>query len=1285
MRHVIWSILLLTLLCGVCSAATLSVEPAGSTCASGDTVNLTVLVGDVSNLGGFDIDLRWNPSVVTLDTEPGNVTLGPLFSGHVNNSAVYTQSGRIRVAAVNATLDGVSGSADLFTVRLKAVDDTGASTSVNLTVNNYGFLNSTSGENITVSSITGATITTEKSNVIDARVAVPSNQVITGQESRITASVVNRRGVETSALNINVSIVNSDGDLVKFWDSDETISAWGRFQRELAWTPEEPGAYTVRVNVTSDKHVSGTTNSTVTVTAQEYTLKFTDGYVYGPWDGRAAAGSSFSMGTYVNASHTGPIWLNITAPDHVTVEGGRNQTRYLYASKWNYVSVRMQSNTPGLIDAGDIKFDIAANGKTDSLNGTAILIWIPSIRVSSVGATSATDSTPGELTFNTLHTNNTYDNVTKIIVQSGARGRTLSGLDYLVGYPYGCVEQTTSRMLASLNVKNYYLDRDDRPADWDNIRERVNSSVSGGVQKLVVGGEVGQNTGRSYESSAGGWSLWGGEPSESSSSSYAGYTLARINMPGEDLNRLLVGKITNGSTFETGKVNFESLIKWFHDNPDNRQSGTWTWSAHVCHSWSPESNTAFVMLIHDMINQTVELDEEHRGYMEDNMKNATRYFVDTQNQDGSWSTGDDQAMATALALWGLEAFALPSDDVSSDDINDTKAAAVEWLIEAQNPQDGSWPADSYYGWYDNGRMTEATGYAVLALNATGLTAENETIQKGVNWLIDQYESGGGWGYTWASQVAIDALIQCQPTEVVTGTVDVFIDEVLIGTFTVDSTNPRIQYTLTSDQMDTLMEGGTLKRDIFGDGFSTVKSHTLTATTTGASGPILVSLDHSQSAPVNEIDNTIRGSAVIQSFGYEEEPELLQVSTDIEILSDGLVENPYTVGITSTPMVAGDEADLTITVTSDTNVYSPMIEIPIAGFTFDNESVITENDHVGTFEVLSSSTGGGQLALFIESVGWVAGEHQTYQFTITPQNHGALDMDLRIRPLYDDTDVTLDSKTFTVMGKGNVTVNVVDETGAPVEADSITLGAKIVFDESSYDFTGILEGNYTLVVNKTGFPSIRTTVGVTPDATALYNVTLPSSLTDPTLVFSEGGAGSIASVEHKPAGRLSAAYAENTTYNVTVLGNGGEIGIALEFPMRYLMNEPKVLVNGDPTEDYELINGTFTYDVEQQTYSTTNATLIVYNTTVGSNTVEIGFEGGLLGDAYLDGKIDVNDALYVLHFVAGNIEGFETYDYPNVYDRGGNVINVNDALYILHQIAGNIDPFYDPTLMLRSNS
>ena len=1275
MKNVFWSILLLTLLCGVCSAATLSVEPAERTCASGEVVDLTVMVRDVNNLGGFDFYVTWDPAFIGL-TETGDAIIpGPYVIDNLVVNDNSAKSGRIRIAGVSPHgITTYGDGADLFMMRFVGLGGTEGSTTVNLTVNNYGFLNSTSGEEIPVSSITPATIKRVGYNDVTARIATASNQAIVGKKNTIIASVVNNQGVETASLNVTVWIKNETGTVMSVpWST--TIHGWGKFQQEVVWTPKASGTYTAVINVTNETEVDlkGRRDDAKTITAKEYTLKFNSD-ISGPWDNRASAGSWFYMYAYVKASQSGNAWFNITAPAHVEVDGGRNQTRYLYASDWNYVGTWMWTDTPGLINKGDIKFEIAANGVSDLRNSTEeVLIWVPSIRVSSVGATSVNSTHSGELTFNTLHTNNTYDNVTKIIVQSGARGRTLSGLEYLIGYPYGCVEQTTSRMLASLNVKNYYLGRDDKPNDWANIRTRANESVEAGVNRILKAGDKGQN-------SDWGWSLWGYGESESSSSSYAGYTLARINMPEEDLNRLLDGKVISGDEgIIDGKVNFEKLIKWFHDNPDNRSSGTWTWSADVCHSWTPESNTAFVMLIHDMINQTVELDEEHRGYMEDNMKNATRYFVSTQSPGGYWSSGDDQAMATALALWGLEAFGMPSDVVSEEQIADAKAAAVEWLIGDQDP-DGSWPVGSYYGWYDGGMKTEATAYAVLALNATGLTADNETISGGVNWLINQYESGGSWGYTWASQVAIDALIQCQPSVVTTGTVEVFIDEVSIGTFSVGAANPREPYLLTKDQMDTLMAGGTQKRDIFGNGFSTVRSHVLTATLTDGSGPILVSVDHSQSAPVNEIDSTIQGNPVIKSFGDEENVGLLQVSTDIGILNDApLVQentNSYDVGITSTQMVAGEKSDVTIKVTpKKTGVYAPMIEIPIAGFTFDNATGIIENNEPGTFEYLNGTTGNDRPSLFIQSVAWNVSELQTYRFTITPEDHGALVLDLRIRPLYDETDVYLINKTFTVKGRGNVSVNVVDEDGAPIKAESIALGTSTVQDKSSHTFTGILEGNYTLVVNKAGFPSIHTVARVEPDATVLCNITLPSSLLSPTLIFSEGGAGSIASVAQVEPEQLNAARSEATTYNVTVLGDGGEVGIALEFPMRYLMNNPVVRVNGVEAE-YELINGTFEYNPTTRTYSTTNATLVVYNTTAGSNVVEIELEGGKLGKARRTGEVTSTDAMFILQFVVGSKTGFDTYDYVDVHSRDKQTITSSDAMFILQKVTGSRDEYYN---------
>ena len=189
------------------------------------------------------------------------------------------------------------------------------------------------------------------------------------------------------------------------------------------------------------------------------------------------------------------------------------------------------------------------------------------------------------------------------------------------------------------------------------------------------------------------------------------------------------------------------------------------------------------------------------------------------------------------------------------------------------------------------------------------------------------------------------------------------------------------------------------------------------------------------------------------------------------------------------------------------------------------------------------------------------------------------------------------------------------------------------------------------------------------------MTLPQSLTDPTRSSQKGGG------EHCQCG-VGAARAtqrtrnETTAYGVTVLGDGGEVGIA-EFPMRYLMKEPVVRVNGDPPEDYEIVIGTFEYDRDnrEKNYFTTNATLLVYNTSVGSNTVEIVFEGGCLGDSNNDGDVTMEDALYIASYSARLIENedLKTYDYSDV--TGDGLINIEDALFIASYRAKLLNEYY----------
>jgi hypothetical protein len=151
--------------------------------------------------------------------------------------------------------------------------------------------------------------------------------------------------------------------------------------------------------------------------------------------------------------------------------------------------------------------------------------------------------------------------------------------------------------------------------------------------------------------------------------------------------------------------------------------------------------------------------------------------------------------------------------------------------------------------------------------------------------------------------------------------------------------------------------------------------------------------------------------------------------------------------------------------------------------------------------------------------------------------------------------------------------------------------------------------------------------------------------------------------------------ETTTYNVTVLGNGGELGIALEFPMRYLMNTPVVRVNGVETA-YELINGTFEYNVEEQTYSTTNATLIVYNTIAGSNTIEIEFDGGKLGKARSSGEVTTTDALFILQIAIGLERPWDTYDYIDVVDRDSRKIRLPMHVCLQQAIGEIRDEYYN---------
>lgn len=185
-------------------------------------------------------------------------------------------------------------------------------------------------------------------------------------------------------------------------------------------------------------------------------------------------------------------------------------------------------------------------------------------------------------------------------------------------------------------------------------------------------------------------------------------------------------------------------------------------------------------------------------------RNATAFLVAEQSANGSWN---DDPMSTALAVWGLS-----SANTTAAGTGAAIDDGVAWLL-ANQLGDGSWSAERSSSWRSTGVTSETTGYAVLALNESGLPASNASVQRGTSWLLGTYDEGGSWGYTRASAVAIEALLALGvegPTP--SGTVNVSLGTgaqpaLVTKSVTVDDADPRAVVQLTESERSTLRSAG----------------------------------------------------------------------------------------------------------------------------------------------------------------------------------------------------------------------------------------------------------------------------------------------------------------------------------------------------------------------------------------------------------------------------------------------------------------------------------------------
>jgi len=1172
----------------------------GETCVSSIEIEG---ISDEHPLGSLSLTVTYDPRVA--------MAVGNSSDYNVNITTRKVSHNRAEVLISGSGLN-LNGTVTIANITFKSVDDTGKWTGLNLS----GWLRSVEGYNIPMNVSHGVFSTVYITDLRPRINCYPT--MIGGGDNTITVYVENMRHTSSHSFSLNVSVFNATtGSLetVLLNESYPGIPGYGGRTITLIWNAQvSSGDYWINATLYNDT-IEDNNKASIKVSVEEYKLDVH--YIWYPyWDVRR--NTTFWIGAYFYASHPGYVNASIELPDGLELVDEKNKRVYAWASYWNSVWWEVKGTVAG--EYGNqttkrISINVEAMGKSDTITTDESPTWklrvvVPRIWVYSINSTLLNGTGQDLLLFKTLNVT-TYEQHIRITVQAGMDGRTLSGLDYLVNYPYGCVEQTTSAMLGALHTDEYYRGKG-APSGYDY--SKVNGSVRSGISRLAIGGERGQ-----HENGA--WSMWGNyPPGHEFYTVYGSYGLGRVKQ-----DDWFGGNVTIGDG--TGNVNFSKTVEWLAGKLIDTSNGSYWYTA----SYYPGTVriTAFGMISHYQMLRYGELTESAKETANESMKKTTEYLLWAQNSSGGWgeiywsdsgyTRHPDDAMSTALAVWALKLYGTNSTNVSRDAIERAIDKGMKWLMENQKPE-GFWEVGSSYYWDNYGLRSETTSLALLALNEsqsignlnfTSYGNDNETMMKGINYLISTYRQKGSWGYTRATQSAIYALTKLQPAVTSDANVSVSVDRILIGTYRVNESNPRISIELNETVKNSVMNNVTLPAG--GKRYW----HTVSIFYESGSGSVIVSVANEQFVAEDEVVGEIVGQTIMGSGernkGSTERSSTKVLMTNLdEIKSESAGEVEIDI---RTPDVEGSGVvEVEIRNNNDTVLLSPIVEIPLTGMSFSdvypqNQTWASNSIYPIPHEYDATNK---TLRVFPDEV--PAKGSIVVKFNATVYS-GENTFQARVTPMYNELMSFSGSVTKYIKGYGNVTVKVYNETGE-IDAN-VTIGN---YEGRSGETIKLVEGSYSLRVEKEGYLPVILSLAVEKGEVKNFTVRLyrEAELNVPRAVFTEGDIHALnmaLAITVNETVKPNATTKTARNFEVSLIGTGKTL-ISVRVPeytrgsLSAPLDENIVVTNAT---SYRIENGMMFIEVD------------------GSKVVQIRFEGRKLGDVYRDDKIGLRDAVAILRY------------------------------------------------------